>query len=430
MSIDSEEYQSVEQSFRTLLKNIIINPKNESIHVFQSCGRILLKDIISPQNIPSYNASHMDGFAIKSNETVNATPNHPVILKIVKESSILGKYKHYSLDKNQAFKIQTGGYLPSNADAIIPIEMVKESTDSIIKINNPINKGNHVFLAGSDIKKGEKILSRGRFIRSQDMGFLASLNFYKISVLKKPIISIIPTGNELTDDIKENSRKKSNKKIINSNSPILSNLIEQLGGLTLDLGVTSDNPELIKKKMKIALKRSDIILTLGGSSIGKHDKVKSTINSLGNPGILANKVKLDRGRVSGIAAINKKPIIILPGPIQGALNAFFIFVIPLIKLFQDIHDNRINITISATITENWYAREKYKDFKKILYVRVVKSKQGFQAHPISGHTESILSLIKSNGFIIVPESTGVIKLGKKVEVNLIPGFSYINNQIP
>lgn len=431
MSIQLSDYQLVEESFSTLIKNITIKTRIEIINVLHSCGRVLAKDIISFQNIPNYNASHMDGFAIKSNATSNATSKKPLILNITDEKTVLGKYSKYLLKKNQASKIQTGGYLPINADAVIPIEMVKEISKHTIKIDRPVKKGAFVFLAGSDIKKGEKVLPAGKLIKPQDMAFLASLNFYKISVIRKPIISIIPTGNELTDNIEENSRikKKGNKKIINSNGPMITYLIEQLGGSVLNLGVTPDNTDLIKKKIKFAIKKSDIILTIGGSSVGEQDKVKSTINSLGNPGVLAYRVKLDRGRVSGIAAINNKPIIILPGPVQGALNAFFIFVIPLIKLFQEIHNSGTNITVSATITEDWNARDKFKDFKKILYVRISKSLKGFLAHPITGHTESISLLIKSNGFVIIPESIKRIKVGQKVEVNMLPGFSYEYNSI-
>ncbi|HYO07128.1 MAG TPA: molybdopterin-binding protein, partial [Phototrophicaceae bacterium] len=203
-------------------------------------------------------------------------------------------------------------------------------------------------------------------------------------------------------------------------------IIEEVGGIPLNFAVTPDNIDDLEKNIKMALIKSDIVITIGGSSVGEHDIVETTINSFGTPGVLVHGVKLDRGRVSGLGVINSKPIFILPGPIQGALNAFIVFVRPLVRMFSGLPQES-DVKIAATITENWQARKKFYDFTKILYVNVSKNEDGFLAKPIIGETQSMSLLTKSNGYTIIPERTTSINSGEKIEVNLLPGFSYIGD---
>ncbi len=140
------------------------------------------------------------------------------------------------------------------------------------------------------------------------------------------------------------------------------------------MGVTPDDVDILKRKINHALKTSDLIITIGGTSAGKQDIVKSTIDSMTSSGIIAHKIKLDRGRVTGLAVVNKKPIIIMPGPIQGSLNAFFVFARPLISLFSG--QTTISVfAISAIMAEDWTCRKKFHDFRKIVYVHPYKNKR-------------------------------------------------------
>jgi molybdopterin biosynthesis enzyme len=207
---------------------------------------------------------------------------------------------------------------------------------------------------------------------------------------------------------------------------MIASLIEEIGGIPLSYKATPDNPCILKRTIEAALKDSDIILTIGGTSVGMQDIVETTINSLGEPGVLVHGVKLDRGRVSGLAVIDKKPLILLPGPVQGALNAFIVFFRPLVGVFSG-RDGKSDLTVLAAITENWYARKKFTDFTKIVYLRVSKQRGEFVATPMTGETQSMSLLVKSNGYTVVPEEVTNIKAGNKIEVSLLPGFSYIKD---
>jgi molybdopterin biosynthesis enzyme len=167
---------------------------------------------------------------------------------------------------------------------------------------------------------------------------------------------------------------------------------------------------------------------LGGSSVGKYDLVEAAINSIGKPDVLFHGVKLDRGRVTGLGITKGKPIIIMPGPIQGAMNAFIVFAYPILKLLSG-QLNRKPLLILSTLTEEWYARKKFSNFTKIIYVNIRNQRNGeFEADPVMGETETMSILTKSNGYIIVDEKTTHIKAGEKVKVQLLPGLSYTNDQ--
>jgi molybdopterin molybdotransferase len=425
MIFDPDLYLSVDTAFTKLLQYVKSCQETQFIKVFDSRGYVLKEDIVSKNDLPQYPSSHMDGFALKSIETYNASESNPISFRISRSRSILGNQPTDLLKPGEAFRIQTGGYLPYQSDAIVPIENIKQIDDKTIQIFYPIKKGNFVYNAGADIKRGEKVLAKGQIIRVQDMAFLAHLKFNMVPVFRKPIVAIIPTGTELTDNIEENKINKI-QKVINTNSPIISAIIDEIGGLPIDYGVVPDKSDILKKKIESALEKSDIVVTIGGSSIGKKDIVETTINSIGLPGVIVHGVKLDRGRVSGLAVINKKPIIILPGPIQGALNAFIVFARPLIRRFSGLAQKK-DLTILATITENWDARKKFINFTKIVYVKVCREDKGFIATPQFGETQSISLLYKSNGYLVIPEEVTHIKAGEKIEVSLMPGFSFIKD---
>jgi molybdopterin molybdotransferase len=425
MKKNSDLYFTVDKAFKILLVNIAVPKRIELVPVFESLGRILKDDIFAQENIPPHDSSHMDGYAIRSSDVTFASKINPVLLRISPSESTLGILSYHILKKGEAYRIQTGGYMPLKSDAVIPIENTKIINNDLVEIVEPIEKESFVYSAGSDIKKGKKVLFKEQAIRVQHMGLLATLRISKISVFRKPSVSIIPTGNELTDDIEKSTGNKENK-VVNTNGHIISSLVNVLGGISMNMGVTPDDAGILKRKINHAVKTSDLIITIGGTSAGKQDIVKSTIDSMTSSEIIAHKIKLDRGRVTGLAVVNKKPILIMPGPIQGSLNAFFVFARPLISLFSG--QTTFNVfTISAQMVEDWTCRTKFHDFRKIVYVRLIKLKDKFYAKPIIGETQSISLIVNTNGYVTVPENVTSLFKGDVVQVNVLPGYSYIND---
>jgi molybdopterin molybdotransferase len=425
MSKVSPSYISVNHCLNLLLKNVLLPVKKEKVHTLQSMGRVLSKDIVARTNVPKYNTSHMDGYAVRAEDITEASINSPVYLKISRYESALGSMSSHRLKKAEAFRIHTGGNLPKGSDTVVPIEETKLiSNEQKIQISGPSKPGNFVYLSGSDIKKGNKMMYKNQTIGPQHIGLLATLHLSTVSVYSKPVISIIPTGNELTNDIEEIKNKTDSGKIVNTNSHILASLIKELGGDPIDMGITPDDPLILREKIKHALTFSDLLLTVGGTSAGKFDIVKSTLTEMDSTALIASRIKLDRGRVAGLGALDGKPIIVLPGPIQGALNTFFVFARPLMSILSG--RNRIEPSyVNAILTDKWNARKKFSDFRKILYVKLSysKLKEFFYAKPITGDTQSISMISESNAYVIIHEKVTELLPGVKVKVILIPGFS-------
>lgn len=422
---ESTSYSSIRTAFFELRKNISVQPKIEIVNTnHKSLGRILYNAINSTVNIPLYDSSHMDGFAVLYDDIKGASNLKPIILKVISEVK-LGNTKCEPLEPGQAARIPTGGYLPPKSDTIVPIESSQfNKIDRSVKIFSEFPKGSFISLAGKDITKNKLIFKKGHLLRIQDISLLNSMKIKKLNVYKKPKVAIIPTGSELTNDIDEVAYGK----ILNTNGQIISTLIEASGGIPVDLGITSDNVTMIKSKINNALSQNDIVLTIGGSSVGHKDLIAETINSMGKPGILAHGIKLDRGRVTKIAAVKSKPIIILPGPIQGAINAFIVLALPLIRSLIGLSHNNY-VFINAKITDNWKARKKFQNFVKILYVRLSYSKtnNNIKAEPITGETSNMTVMTRANGYVLVSEKITKIEKENNVQVNLLPGFSFASS---
>jgi molybdopterin molybdotransferase len=422
MHKEANSYSSIRSAFFELRKNITVQPMYETVNTNNELlGRILYNAINSTVTIPLYDSSHMDGFAVFYNDIRGASNLKPVTLKVMNEVK-LGNTKSESLQPGQAARIPTGGYLPTKSDTVVPIEYTHFNvTDRSVKIFSEFTKGSFISPAGKDIIKNKLIFKKGHLLRIQDIALLNIMRIKKLNIYKKPKVAIIPTGSELTNDIDEFAYGK----VLNTNGQIIFTLIEASGGIPVDLGITSDNIKMIKSKINNALAQNDILLTIGGSSVGHKDLIVETIHSMGKPGILAQGIRLDRGRVTKVAALKSKPIIILPGPIQGAVNAFIVFALPLIRTLIGLSQNN-NAFINAQITDNWIARKKFQNFIKILYVRLSSSKtnNSIRAEPITGETSNMTVLTRANGYVLVSEKITNIEKGNNVQVNLLPGFSF------
>ena len=423
MTFKHHSYISVDEAFARLMQKVrMVQAKFESVPVLKAYGRVLADDAISYVNIPSYDSSHMDGFALNHKDIKYASASFPAVLKIKRSQFKAGRFPCQIIQRKEACRIATGGYLPTGSDTVIPIERVKVSGDDKVRIFSRIPKGSFVYRAGSDIKKGEQVMIKGKILRPQDIGLLAMIGFLRVRVFKKPIVTLIPTGSELTNHLEV----RGSGKIPDTHSHIVFRMIEEIGGVAIRLAVTPDKMDAIAKKIRHASIKADLILTLGGSSIGKYDLVEKAINSIGSSGILVHGVRLDRGRVTGLGVVRGKPIIVLPGPIQGAINSFVIFAYPLIRWLSN-RSGKMPI-VSATLSDKWKARKNFGCFTKVVYVALSNSIYGFKATPVTGQTESIRLLTKAHGYIIVPERITNMKAGRTVQVHLLPGFSYINDQ--
>jgi|RhiMethySRZTD1v2_1073278.scaffolds.fasta_scaffold00314_6 molybdopterin molybdotransferase len=427
----SISYVSVNKASRVLGQFIIQNRvlKYETVSVQNCYKRVLAENIVADKDIPAFDTSHMDGYAVKADDINYASKKSPVVLRVKEEKirPMKAVPPDYIIQRLEAFRISTGGYLPRGANTVVPVEDTQTSNrKNEVRIIRVLPAGSFVYPKGRDVKKDHEVLKRGRILRPQDIGLLESLYFTKINVFRRPRIAIISTGSELT------SSKKNVKsgKTLEKHSKIISKLVEEVGGIPFRMGIVPDDLTKIRNKVEQAISRSaDLILTLGGSSIGEHDLVEAAIKSMSVPQIFFHGIKLDRGRVTGVAISKGRPIIIMPGPIQGAINAFIVFACPVIKLLSGQYMGK-PITLDARMGRKWVARKRFPNFLKVVYVHLRNKENGeYEADCVPGDTETLTTFTRSNGYIIVDEKTTCIKSGARVKVNLLPGLSYVNGQL-
>lgn len=199
----SNSYITVQTAFIKLRKGIIIQPLSEELYTKEVLGRVLSNNIISSVNIPMYDSSHMDGFAVLHDDLIGASNLKPITLKVIEDIK-LGNTKIKPLQSGYASRIPTGGYLPKNSDTVIPIEYVQfNSFNKSVKTFSELPKGSFVSHVGKDISKNKLLLKKGHIIRTQDIALVNLIGIKKINVFKKPKVAVIPTGSELTNNIDE-----------------------------------------------------------------------------------------------------------------------------------------------------------------------------------------------------------------------------------
>ena len=241
----------MEAAYKRLRQNVKGRPQAENVLVLESYGRVLSEDLISDVNIPRYDSSHMDGFAVLANDIKHASDFHPITLKIVRNVG-LGKVPSV-VHSGQAYRISTGGYLPQGADTVVPVECTHISKNKV-GILASLPKGSFVSPLGKDVRQESVLLHRGNVLRGQDVALLTMVSIIRVPVFRKPRVAIIPTGDELTDNL--NEIKGATAKIMNTNSHIISRLVQEGGGVSFDLGVTPDNVNKVRKKYQIGSRKN------------------------------------------------------------------------------------------------------------------------------------------------------------------------------
>ena len=420
--LEPERYATVADSFKKLVSLTKVIPRVERVATPESYGRVLAEDIVPRVDLPSRPVSHMDGYAVNAVSLGEASEEKPVRLRLRGEVR-LGEIRKRRLSRGEAIRVPTGGYLPSGADAVVPVERAT-TNGNFVFVAKYHSAGSFVYPKGADVAKGVKVLDGGRQLRPQDVGLLLSLGIDEVAVFKRPRVAIIATGNELTDSLTGVHQGR----VRNSHGFVFSKLVEEMGGVAVGLGVVNDDMKKIARKVKQALGRADMVLTIGGTSLGGLDLVGDTLRKFVKPSQIVHGIRMDRGRVAGVTAIQGKPVVMLPGPIQGAMSAFILFVAPMIGAIGG-HDSMMNRPLKATLTEAWEARKRFPNFTKVVYVKLSPTETGLEARPMVGETESMTILTGANGYVIVPEERKEIPKGGTVEVHLLPGFSYLGDRL-
>lgn len=409
-----EELISVEKAREILFQYApFVLPLETELHVHESCGRTLCRDIISPEDLPAFRRSTVDGFAVRSPDTFGATEGIPCYL-VCDTEILMGEAPGFILGKGHAAKIATGGMLPEDADAVVMLEHTQQIDRQTMEIVKPVSPGENVIQAGEDVRRGEPILRKGMRIRPQDMGALAGLGITEIPVFEKPAVSIISTGDEVVPP--DTPLKPGQVRDINSFT--LSGLILREGGVPLHKGICRDDYRIIRTAVEQSMKDSRMILISGGSSVGTKDLTEKVINDCGSPGVLFHGVALKPGKPLIGAVMNGIPAFGLPGHPAAVGTCFELFIRPALHILSGLDEKRFQMD------------------KKIIWARMarnVSSSPGREEHigvtveerdgelwaiPVLGKSGLITNLTKADGTAVIPLRKLGLQEGDIVKVRL------------
>ena len=406
------DYTSVEDALSKVRSKMRPRHVAESVPVDGAFHRVSSRQVFAPHDVPKLSSSHMDGFAVISKDTGNARPSRPLALELVGAAGP-GARSNRTIKSGEAVQVATGAMLPPGADAVVPKEHAEVSGGKVF-VKLAVEPGSFVYHAGGDFRKGEVVLAKGRRVRAQDIGLMIGLGFARMDVWTRPKVKVIATGSELTRSIRPEAGKTRE-----SHSHVFMSLISSLGCVPLDGGVIGDDPRTLAKALRSAVATSDFVVTLGGTSAGGKDLIVDAVAGL-RPDVLIHGIKLDRGRVTGVACVRGKPVLMLPGPIQAAMNAFLILGVPLAEELSGWE--RQDMEFVCKLGSDWEGRKRFSDFKKVVYVRLRKGDET-TADPLLGETESIRILTDADAYLVVPEGVTRLTAGTPVKVRLVPGFS-------
>lgn len=394
---------------------------SEEVSLSQSLGRIIAETVVSPEDLPEFNRSTVDGYAVRSADTFGASESQAAYLTLVGES-VMGSIPDRSIATGEAMRIATGGALPQGADSVVMLEYTRHADEKSIEIVKAAASLENVVMAGDDVKKGDLIFSQGHRIRPQDMSALASLGMTRVKVFEKPKVAIISTGNEIVSA----DETPPLGKIRDSNSYNLEGLILSAGALPEKKGIIRDEYPLLRATLEKAIKDCAVVLMTGGSSVGAADLTAKVIDDIGKPGVLVHGVAVKPGKPLVIGLINNGlgstvPVFGLPGHPVAVNICFEVFVKPLLMRFtgekelgalEGISPLR---TVTAKLSRSIPSTPGREDHVRVM---LEKRDDGLWARPIFGGSGLITTLVKAVGTIVVPENKIGIEAGENVEVRL------------
>jgi molybdopterin molybdotransferase len=381
---------------------------SEKVSILEGLGRVIAEDIYANRDIPPFDNSGMDGYAVRCEDIQNASLNHPVHLEVI-EDLPAGFVSKKGLERGKAIRIMTGASIPKGADTIVPVEDTKQE-ENFVSIFEPVSPGGYIRKAGEDVRRRECVISKGDLIRPAEVGMLASVGRSFVSVFQRPLVAILCTGEELVDV----DGDLGGVKIVSSNSYTLAAQVRDCGAIPIQLGIARDRKEEIKEKLLQGM-RSDVLISSAGVSVGDYDFVKEALSELGMEMIFW-RVAMKPGKPVVFGLLQGKPVFGLPGNPVSSMVSFEQFVRPsLLKMMG--HRQLFRPVIEAILKEDIRKRSGRRhfirgsvSFQNEQYVVTLTGAQG------SG---ILKSMVKANGLIVVPEDQELVKAGDRVKVQLL-----------
>lgn len=400
---------TLEQAIERLLK--FAKPLgSEEVDITEAYGRVLATDIVAPVDVPPFDRSTVDGYAVIAESTYGASELTPVELELVGRVEA-GEWPSVEVHMGEAVEIATGAPLPRGANAVVMVEYSQER-DGKVRVFRSVAPGENVMSAGSDISAGEVVLKKCTRLTAREIGVLAALGIRRVSVVKKPRVSIISTGNELIPP----GATLSFGKLYDVNSYSLAAAVREAGGIPILHGIVKDDEKEYRTTLQKALLTSDVVLISGGTSAGVADLTYRVLGELGE--VLFHGIMVKPGKPTLAAVVNDKVVVGLPGYPSSALMIFHIIVRPYLLQLQCLEPESAMV-VRAKLA---YSIEGAKGRRALYPVVLVMRDNEYRAYPLYAESGAISVLARSDGYITVPENVEFLQEGEEVEVYLFERY--------
>jgi putative molybdopterin biosynthesis protein len=388
----------------------------ETVPLSQALGRVLARAVVADVDVPGFDRSSVDGFAVRADDTVGASERVPNALMLNGEILTPGSVSQLTVAPGTATLIATGGMVPRGADAIVMVEHTETRDDDgspIIEVRRAAAAGQFIAFAGSDLARGETVLRAGQLLTSREIGMLAAVGCCAVEVWRRPLVAIISTGDEIVapgQPIRPGA-------VYDSNAAILAAAVEEAGGCAKPLGIGPDNETVLSHLVEEGLATADMVILSGGTSKGAGDLCYRAISSFDDPGIVVHGVALKPGKPLCLAVTDGKPIVILPGFPTSAIFTFHEFVAPVIRVFAGLPTEQTE-RLPATLPMRVASERGRTEYLMVSLVRG-DNDAPLTAYPNSKGSGAVTAFSQADGFITIGQHVESAPAGTAVEVQLI-----------
>jgi molybdopterin molybdotransferase len=381
----------------------------ETVPLDEALGRVLAEDLMSPEELPATPRASMDGYAVRASSTFGAGEGSPAWLTICGQV-VMGQQPQFVVAPGQAARIGTGGVLPAGADAVVMVEHSEAVDETTVEIYRSVAPGQHVMLAGEDLRRGSVALRGGRRLRPQELGLLAALGISRLPVFRRPVVAILSTG----DEIVPVSVTPGPGQIRDVNAHTLAALVRRSGGDPWLMGICADHPGELCRRCSEALEHCDLLLLSGGSSVGARDFTVEAFQSLPEARLLVHGISVSPGKPTLLARAGHRALWGLPGQVTSAMVVFAVVVRPFLERIAGCAPTAISgHRIAARLSRNLASAQ-----GRIDYVRVrIREADGVRwADPVLGKSGLIHTMLQADGLVEIDMHVEGLEQGTPVEI--------------
>jgi putative molybdopterin biosynthesis protein len=383
----------------------------ELVPLDAALGRVLAEDLRSPVDVPSFDRSNVDGYAVRAADTFSASEQRPRELVLLPATIAPGEKPIDHVSEGQAILIATGAMLPRGADAVVMVEHTDDSR-GLLQVRRAVTPGANITFTGTDIAASELVLHAGDLLTSRETGLLAAIGVAEVPVIRRPRVAILSTGDEIIPP----GQPMRAGLVYDSNARIIADAVRELGGEPLELGIVRDDATELRTQLSRAIAEHDVVLLSGGTSKGAGDLCYQVVSELSDPGIVAHGVALKPGKPICLAVTRNKPVVVLPGFPTSAIFTFHEFVAPVLRLLA-AHPREKDSSVAAELAVKINSEIGRTEFALVSLVNHDDGK--LIAWPMGKGSGSVTTFSKADGFITIGRHEEIVEAGASVTVTLL-----------